>query len=510
MPLINNKMKGNKQRYILIQFTLLAGVFFCITACSVHKEVPFLPTQKIAPKDLQYDFTLLQKILEEEHPSVYWYTSREVMQKTFATAKTKLKDSLTELQFRKIVSEVLSMIKCGHTSIRGSKGYEKWLNKANLPYFPFGARLYSDTILLTYNLYRKDTLIPRASILKSINGLTSKQIRDSLYGYLSTDANANNFKNIRLSNNFPLYSLLVLDSAKNYTVAYADSVGNTKEVVIPSFKRPPPDTTKKPPVAIVKVKPLPRKVRKQLKLNAIRRLEIDTTTKTAIITLTSFSGGKQKRFFKQTFKKISQQQLQNIVLDVRNNGGGIIGNSTALAKYIAQKKFKVADSVYAVKRISVYNKYIKYRFWYGLSMLPLTRKMKDGNYHFRYFEKKQYRPKRKYHFDGNVYAITGGYSFSATTLFLQIIKKQPNVILVGEETGGSAYGNSAVYIPDLTLPNSKLRVRMPIFRLVMNGNVPNTTTGIIPNYYVPPTIKSVLQSTDPKMEKVMELINGAQ
>ena len=58
--------------------------------------------------------------------------------------------------------------------------------------------------------------------------------------------------------------------------------------------------------------------------------------------------------------------------------------------------------------------------------------------------------------------------FSATTLFAGAPERQKNVTLVGEETGGGYYGNTAWIIPDVTLPNTGLRFRLPRFRMVIN------------------------------------------
>ena len=38
--------------------------------------------------------------------------------------------------------------------------------------------------------------------------------------------------------------------------------------------------------------------------------------------------------------------------------------------------------------------------------------------------------------------------------------QQDNVTVVGEETGGGAYGNSAWLIPEVTLPETKVRFRI--------------------------------------------------
>ena len=484
-------------------FSILLGLI----SCGSYKNFGYDVHKKIAPKLLQKDFSIVQYALEREHPSLYWHTAKPTMDSIFASAKAKLIDSLTEFEFRKFLAQVVSHIKCGHTSVRASKGYDKWLSKANLSYFPFGMRVYNDTMLATYNLYRKDTLLPRGAIVQSINGVSSQAIIKKMYEYISTDGDANNFKNLRISNNFPFYYLMAMDSAKQYTVQYIDSSITLKTTQFTHFKRPPPDTSKTLISGANPQKKLPiKKPSKEQKLQQIRKLNIDTAKSTAVITLSSFSGGKQQRFFKKTFATLHQLQIKNLVVDVRNNGGGLVANALALSKYFITTKTNIADSVYTSKRLSKYNKYIKKRFWYGLSTYFLTQKKEDGNYHFGWFLRKKIKPKLTNHFDGKVYIITGGYSFSATTLFIHYTTPLYNVTTVGESTGGGAYGNTAIYIPDLTLPNSKLKIRMPMFRLVMDKNANNKGQGFIPQIYVPPTPQIIKKGNDNKLEKVLELI----
>ena len=102
--------------------------------------------------------------------------------------------------------------------------------------------------------------------------------------------------------------------------------------------------------------------------------------------------------------------------------------------------------------------------------------------------------------------MTGGNTFSASTLFAQKVKEQDNVIIVGEETGGGAYGNNAWLIPDVTLPVTKVRFRLPLFRLVIDSTIPKNGRGIMPEVEALPTVNAIRRNTDYKMEKVIELI----
>ena len=109
-------------------------------------------------------------------------------------------------------------------------------------------------------------------------------------------------------------------------------------------------------------------------------------------------------------------------------------------------------------------------------------------------------------FHGSVYIITGGNSYSATTLVTKALKGQSNVVVVGEETGGGAYGNSAWMIPWVTLPNTHIRFRLPLFKMVMPNYTGEAGRGILPDLPVSVTAESIRKGIDLKTQKVKELI----
>lgn len=476
-----------------------------LASCGTAKKTTYKAGAKLAGDKLRQDYQLLRTILEKEHPSIYWYSTKQQMDSVFDSEYHKIADSMTMIGFRNVLARTADALHCGHTSVQFPKPYDRYLSRLRLSLFPFGMRLWGDTMVSTYNLYRKDTLLKRGTVIKSINGLTVGQLRNTLFNTITTDGYAYNFKYIRLSGNFPYNHFLVFDTSKQYQVVYSDSLGQEQQLTVSLYRPPPPDTSRRvtpaaPPPAIS------RREIKRLKREAIRRLRIDTAASVAYFDLNSFSGGRQRKFFRKTFRTLNRMNIQYLVMDVRNNGGGLIGNSICLSKYISDKKFKIADTVASVVKLSAFNKYIRNRFWYGLSMIPVTRKRSDGKYHFGWWERHWYKPRNRNHYNGQVYCITGGYSFSATTLFLNAVRSQKNVTLVGEETGGGQYGNSAVFLPEIKLPYSKFRVRLPVFRLVTNKDLPKNGRGIMPDVEVPPSLEAIRKLRDNKLDTVRDLI----
>jgi len=56
-----------------------SGIFFLLflPACASVKKID--PKKKIAPAQLEADYTLFQNILQDQHPGLYWYTSKDSM-----------------------------------------------------------------------------------------------------------------------------------------------------------------------------------------------------------------------------------------------------------------------------------------------------------------------------------------------------------------------------------------------------------------------------------------------
>jgi C-terminal processing protease CtpA/Prc len=92
-------------------------------------------------------------------------------------------------------------------------------------------------------------------------------------------------------------------------------------------------------------------------------------------------------------------------------------------------------------------------------------------------------------------------------MFIGALKGQSNVTVVGEETGGGSYGNSAMLIPSIVLPHSRLRISLPLYRVVLHKGG-EKGCGIMPDVLVPPSSNAIAEGKDVKIEKVYEMIKN--
>ena len=484
---------------VRISVIFTAILFLVSCAATRHYDV----TKKYPANELRTDYDLLRNILQAKHPSLYWYTPKDSMDVYFESYRSQIRDSMTENQFAWFVlAPLIDKIRCGHTSVSMSKQYSKWARNKKFPGFPIYMKFWNDTMAVIGNLDRKDSVFKRGTIIKTINGVDADGFKKKMFDYLPEDGYANNVNYIRLSANFPYYHRNLYGLSRKYAVEYIDSTGNIKSdsVALYTF---PKDSIRKDSILRAEKKKLP----KSWKREQYRSLSIDSSGKFAVMTLNTFNEGRLRSFFRRSFRKLKEKNIETLVLDIRSNGGGRVSWSTLLTRYLTRSNFKNADSAFSVaKTLGPYRRYINGKIFNDIELFLIARKANDGHYHIRPMERKLRKPKRHNHFDGQVYVLINGPTFSAASLFANSVKGQKGITLVGEETGGGWYGNNGIMIPDIVLPNTHVRVRLPLFRIVQYNHIAEKGIGVQPDLYVPTSYEALLKGEDQKMELIKKMI----
>ncbi len=480
--------------------TVLLGSI--LLSCA-YQNITDVSKKRYSANQLKYDYSVLQSVLEKKHPSLYWYTSRDSMQYYFRYFMECIKDSMSEQQFAwKILHPLVNKIHCGHTEVNQSKSYQREENKSKQTSFPLYIKFWNDTAAVVESMYQKDSVFKEGTIITSINGLPTREIIQQMKDYFSEDGYAVNSTYLKISFNFPYYYKNIFGLQNENEIEYLDSLGGTKKTILQNINPLNPSTTK----TVIDTQSSPH--RKHVsKIKQYRTFEIDSSNKFAVMRLNTFSEGNLRKFFRKSFKECNKNKTPNLILDVRLNGGGKVNNSTLLTKYLSRKPFKVVDTVYSIsKTLSPFNKYFKSALLNNLELQFISKRKKDNKYHLILFEKKWYSPKKQYHFNGKVYILTSGLTFSATCLLVNALKGQPDITLVGEETGGGWYGNSGILIPAIILPETKINISIPLFRVVQFNHPSIQGSGILPDIIINTSYDAIKKGYDKKMTVVKQMI----
>jgi Peptidase family S41 len=470
-------------------------------ACNISRSTVHLP-EKIDPASLKKDVEILHRGLQEYHPSLYAYIPKTEFDSAFNQSIESIQDSLSESEFAyKIVAPFIARIRCGHTSVSLSSHYMRYLRSNPPASFPLFLKFFGDTMMVSRNLHRNDSLIKKGTRILNINGLDSRAIKNRLFSSFPTDGYAESVNLARINNNFPFYYRIVMGVDSAYTIDYLDEQNTIKTSTIKAFKAGQQTKTNNTRQNSPQKRPTQRSRDLELRL--------DTGSNLAYMFLANFDHPlKSHRFIRKSFNKIKQHQIEHLIIDLRTNGGGVIDNEVFLARHLRKTRFRVADSAVAIKQAFMgYGKYFRNEWINGLIIKLFTREDEHGRFHMTgYWEKRQFKPIRHRFFHGQVYILTGGMTFSAASLFCITLKGQDNVRLIGEETGGSGYANNGLLIPDFVLPYSRVKVRVPLFRLVPDSTAINNGRGVFPDIPVSSTSASLKAGFDPVMFSTLSLI----
>ena len=161
-----------------------------------------------------------------------------------------------------------------------------------------------------------------------------------MFQHLSTDGFNLTHKYQTLSNRgvFGSTYTALFGVRQKYKVSYIDTVGRSRSDSV-SLYSISPDTSRRlrPPF------PQPsKKERKKQVLLANRSLHYDTALSMAVMDVGTFTKNfRLPHFFKSSFKELRKKNTQNLVIDLRSNGGGSVTNSNLLTKFIVNNPPKI-------------------------------------------------------------------------------------------------------------------------------------------------------------------------
>jgi hypothetical protein len=457
-------------------------------------------TKKYSPKQLQEDARVFSNVLLAMHPAIGIYKPREYYTNLFNGFIASLTDSLTEKQFRIKTKLIIDELHCGHTEVLYSSAFYKEANKMKQNYSPYIFLPVHDKAYMIANLNKKqDSILKKGVEVTRINGVSVDSMLRYSKRFISTDGFNETGKNHYVQLGFNSYYLGLFGRPDTFEVEFKEGKG-LKNLKYAAFK----------PKSLP---PLPLGPKADSLFTRFRTAKmgykfLDEKKSTMMLKIDRFSHRGDMIAYRKIFRKLRKNKTENLIIDLRNNGGGSLANSYRLLSYLVDTTS--TQTLRTLVRNYPFRKYtsgnIGFKFTRLAYMIIGKKKTVNDTDYFVYTIK----PRKRNHYNNKVYVLINGGSFSASCLVAAYLKNKNRATFIGEETGGTIEGCNAGITPFYKLPNTKIRIRVPAFRIVHDVNAQITGHGIIPDYKVEYSLKDILSKRDLEMKKARELINLAQ
>ena len=430
----------------------------------------------IPPGKLKEDLDFLFKTIEEVHPNMYAYTSKE----EFAPIRQQLyKDfnqPMKQVEFFKLVSPVIAQLKNGHMNLSFPNEFKAYTASGG-KVFPLKFYWDGNKAILSEN--RGHDVLPMGGVVETINGDDVGQLIGKLAQY-----RADEFKNrdeFFAGTYLHRYLWLEYGPAKSWKLRIKDLHRKANDYVVNGipWKEYLANNPHKPDFAY----------------------EYLVEYNTALIRFKScFNLKKFKRFLKETFQEIKERKVSNLIIDIRHNVGGSSKLGEELLNYLTEKPFRPIERVQIKISPQMYGDNLKkIRKNFSDDSLEIGTVISDNELSFT---KPSNNPLR---FKGKCYLLIDRLVFSSGCEFASVVKCFNIATVIGEETWGTtaAYGAIRGHI----LPNSGLKFYVPSKYIVQACGKPNGR-GVLPDYEVKQKAKDTAKGVDTVLQFTLDLIKN--
>jgi hypothetical protein len=469
---------------------------------------------------MEKDLEVFKEIRQKANSGLYKYHTKQQIDSLYEWAGNEIQNITTYIGFYNLISTLTDFEGSLHNNTSLPQKYLKSILSEEGGYFPYPLKWIEGRWLVNY----KDGDLPLGAEITAINDVPISEVIVNLHKYYTTDGVNTTGKRIGISSAFSRY------------YRYHYGLKDTFEI---SFIAPNSDIEETLRTTSVRYSDYRVKFRKRhsrpfdkLQFKTIQEKEryaykqIDEHT--GLLTLNTFGMGNEeseehleyKAWLDSIFIAIKKSELENLIVDVRNNGGGDDPNDVVTYSYLTNRTFQESKQAWISFNKVPLLKYYDSPFPRILRPLGVGKFNRDFQKRFpreedgRFYISKvsnemKIRQPNDNAFKGNIYLLISPRVASAGSLFAALVAGNDNTTSIGEETMGGYYGHNGHTPFGYVLPRSKIVTEFSIDNIAQDVPVKANqfyNRGVIPDYEVLQTFEDFLDNKDTQMEFVLNLI----
>ncbi|MBI1837856.1 MAG: S41 family peptidase [Flavobacteriia bacterium] len=436
------------------------------------------PTKKFTVEELQEDFTVFRNKLENNLANLYLYNSVERINFIFDSLYQNIDKPMTDMEFYAYITQTISIVKDGHNYIYPDPVVTHYFNKTK-KFIPYHLTWINNKLVVDKQCTPDSSVIIGSEIIE-INGLDARFIFNELLRRQVRDGYNETYPIWILNHFFREYYSYIFGHPETFKIKYKTTNGLEKTVLVDGL-------TKENMVCYLGSSLYP-----DLKKEKGVEYQFDESIKTGFLKVKSFDRSLYRKKFHQgylreirkAFYEIKRDNVETLVLDLRNNQGGNFEYGQFLLAYLLKEPFHLIERTNAVKG------YNKNRLKKGICYGTKLTKIKRNAYH------------------GKLYVLINGGCFSNCGIVVSDLSFYNRGILIGEETGGnkSVLSGQVGFEPITVLPNTSIHCDPVNHQIQINSKIENNGHGSMPNFLIIPTLNDIINNNDVVKNFVYKMI----
>lgn len=526
-------------------FLFFTFYFLLLTFSGCMEKSQHIYTKKIAVKQLQEDFNYYRLILESAHPGLYQFTSVNRMTYIFDSTYKTIKGDISVFDFYNKLAYITNQIRCAHTSLFFPETISDSLDNTG-GFFPVPLAFVQGKLVINSNMNNN---LPLGSQIVSINNEPVDQVLANIEMYESVDGFVPQFQQEAAALDFAQNYFYRYGPQNYFLIKYTDpqnqepnaspkklgklddkkrnSQGDSSIGIGSSQKRNfSKQAIFKSVVSSAKILPrtlkmiterayderyyaFPEDVNYDLDLwdsIGTARMNIHTFGYDTYSTDRAFT-----HFLKNSFRLLqASPHIQNLIIDMRNNTGGNFKDMFNLYSYLTNRNdWREFSGAYTVFNCIPFIPYLAK----GSNDVEGIQASLDSSFQYRKLGRivRQYSDnnvlhRAKPHFVGNVYVVTNTNVQSAAAYFAALLKDEGRAQIIGSETGGSGSCTNSFHILAYELPNTHIRLNVPIVHasFYLQNKKHINGRGVIPDHVVALSLTDLKENNDPQLSYILD------